>query len=100
MGRFLRPEIPDRRVAPSGMTRLEYHANLLHLRAAARSGDAIVGEDSAHLCALWILHRDLPDLSAARRRARFAAGKNLPDEGDARVREAGDARDRQAHRPL
>ena len=45
-------------------------ADQLRPRAAARSGDAIVGEDPAHLRALRLLHRDLPDLSAARRRAR------------------------------
>ena len=33
---------------------------------------AVVGEDPAHLRPLRLLHRDLPDLSAARRRARFS----------------------------
>jgi glycolate oxidase iron-sulfur subunit len=32
------------------------------------------------LRALRLLHRDLPDLCAARRRARFAAGADLPDQ--------------------
>ena len=66
----------------------------------ARSGDGLVGDDPAHLRPLRILHRDLPDLPAPGRRARFAARAHLPDQGDARARQAGNAGDRQAYRPL
>ena len=49
------------------------------------------GEDPAHLRALRILHGDLPDLPAARRRARQPARAHLPDQGHAGERQAGHA---------
>ena len=52
------------------------------------------------LRALRLLHRDLPDLRAARRRARQPARAHLPDEADAGERQAARGRHRQAHRPL
>ena len=65
-------------------------ADLLHPRAAGRSGHRRVGKDSARLRALRLLHRDLPDLRARRQRARFAARAHLPDQGHAGERPAGD----------
>ena len=59
-----------------------------------------VGKDPARLRALRLLHRDLPDLRARRRRARFAARAHLPDQGHAGARPAGDRRGRHAYRPL
>ena len=61
---------------------------------------ARVEPDPADLRALRLLHRDLPDLSAARRRARQPARAHLPDQGHAGERPAGRREDRQAHRPL
>ena len=49
---------------------------------------------------LRVLHRDLPDLSAARRRARQPARPHLPDQGHAGARRAPSAETRQAYRPL
>ena len=43
-------------------------------------------QDPARLRALRLLPGDLPDLCAARRRARFAARAHLPDQGDAGAR--------------
>ena len=57
-------------------------------------------EDPARLRALRLLHRHLPDLRAARRRARFAARAHLPHQGHAGARPAGDRRGGQAYRPL
>ena len=73
---------------------------ILHPRPARRSGCRGSRQDPARLRALRLLHRDLPDLCAARRRARFAARAHLPDQGHAGERPAGDRRGRQAHRPL
>ncbi len=50
--------------------------------------------------ALRILHGDLPDLHAARRRARQSAGADLPDQGHARERAGADRGRRQAHRQV
>ena len=75
-------------------------ANLLHARPARRSADRGIGEDPARLRALRLLHRDLSDLCAARRRARFPARAHLPDQGHAGARPAGDRRGGQAYRPL
>ena len=66
----------------------------------AGPGDAHEREDPADLRALRLLHRDLSDLRAARRRARQPARPHLPDEGDAGERRAAGAGDRQAYRPL
>ena len=46
------------------------HANQLHPRAVDRPADRGSGENPACLRALRLLHRDLPNLRAARRRAR------------------------------
>ena len=54
---------------------------------------AVVGEDPPHLRALRLLHRDLPDLPAARRRARQPARPHLPDQGHAGERQARDRRE-------
>ena len=54
----------------------------------------------AHLRPLRLLHRDLPDLRAARRRARQPARAHLPDQGHAGAEADADAGGRQAHRPL
>ena len=56
--------------------------------------------DLAQVRALRFLHRDLPDLRAARRRARQPARPHLSDQGHARERSASDARCRAARRPL
>jgi ferredoxin len=48
----------------------------------------VLGEDPAHLRALRLLHRHLPDLSAARRRTRQPARPHLPDQGHAGKRQA------------
>jgi glycolate oxidase FAD binding subunit len=61
---------------------------------------ASVVEDPAHLRPLRLLHRDLPDLCAARRRARQPARPHLPDQGHAGERPPGDAGGGQACRPL
>ena len=66
-------------------------ADHLHPRPARRSAGRGIGENPAHLRALRLLHRDLPDLCAARRRARFAARAHLPDQGHAGARPAGHA---------
>ncbi len=50
--------------------------------------------------ALRLLHGDVPDVRAARRRARQPARPHLPDQGHARERPARDGRRRAAHRPL
>ncbi len=67
-------------------------ADQLFGRAAERSGGRGVGGDSAPLRALRLLHRDLPDLRAARRRARQPARAHLPDQGHAGERQAGQRR--------
>jgi len=54
----------------------------------------------AHLRALRLLHRDLPDLCARWRRARQPARPHLPDQGHAGIRPAGEPRGGQAHRSL
>ena len=59
-----------------------------------------VRKDLARLRALRLLHRDLPDLCAARRRARQPEGPHLSHQGDAGERPPGDARGGQAYRPL
>ena len=51
--------------------KLKHHANQLFAGASRRPAHARLGEDRAHLRALRLLHRDLPDLSAARRRTRL-----------------------------
>ena len=61
---------------------------------------AVAERYPARLRALRLLPGDLPDLCAARRRARFAARPHLPDQGDAGARCAGDRGGRHAHRPL
>ena len=65
-------------------------ADQLHPRPACRSGHRGVGEDPALLRALRVLHGDLPDLCAARRRARQPARPHLPDQGHAGERQAGE----------
>ena len=56
--------------------------------------------DPAQVRALRLLHGDVPDLRAARRRARQPARPHLSDQGHARERPARDGRRRAAHRPL
>ena len=56
--------------------------------------------DPAQVRALRFLHRDVPDVRAARRRARQPARPHLSDQGDARERPARDGRGRAARRPL
>ena len=63
--------------------------------ATARSNKIL-----ADLRALRLLHRDLPDLSGAGRRARQPARAHLPDQGHAGRGAAGGREDGQAHRPL
>ena len=53
--------------------------------------------DPATLRALRLLHRHLPDLRAARRRARQPARAHLPDEGHVRERPHGERRRSQQH---
>src|SRR5262249_59379818 len=55
---------------------------------------------SATLSALWVLHRNLPDIGLARRRTRYPARTNLPDKENAPGHRQGDRRYREAHRPL
>ena len=55
----------------------------------ADPGDGAVEPDPADLRALRLLHRDLPDLPGARRRARQPARAHLPDQGHAGGRAAG-----------
>ena len=57
-------------------------------------------EDPARLRPLRLLHRDLPDLCAAWRRARQPARPHLPHQGHAGERAPGDRGGRQARRPL
>ena len=52
-------------------------------RAAPRPGDGAVEQDPPDLRALRLLHRDLPDLPGAGRRARQPARAHLPDQGHA-----------------
>ena len=60
-----------------------------------------VGEDPAHLRALRLLHGDLPDLSAARRRARFArAGASTSSRTCWKSDKPAIAGGGQAYRPL
>ena len=53
------------------------------LDPAGRPGGRRSRQDPAHLRPLRLLHRDLPDLCAARRRARQPARAHLPDQGHA-----------------
>ena len=57
-------------------------------------------QDPAPLRALRLLHRHLPDLRAAGRRARQPARPHLPDEGDVRARPPGQPRGAAPRRPL
>ena len=57
-------------------------------------------EDPARLRALRLLHGDLPDLCAARRRARLPARAHLSHQGHAGERQAGRRRDASPYRPL
>ena len=57
-------------------------------------------QDPAQVRALRLLHRHVPHLRAARRRARQSARPHLPDEGDVRTRTQGHARRAAARRPL
>ncbi len=75
-------------------------ANQFLPHPARRSGHRGGERYSARLRALRLLPGDLPDLCAARRRARFAARPHLPHQGDAGARCAGDRRGGHAHRPL
>ena len=105
-----RRSIPPTSSIPAGWDRQRPHPPAGHrakrdadqflARAACRSADARIREDPAHLRALRLLHRDLPDLCAPRRRARFAARAHLSDQGHAGRRQAGDGGGRQACRPL
>ena len=61
---------------------------------------AEAGQDPARLRALRFLHRDLPDLCAARRRTRQPARAHLSDQGHAGERPPGDAGSGQAYRSL
>ena len=65
------------------------HADQFHRRAVARSGYRRLQSGAAHLRALRPVHRDLPDLPAARRRTRQSARAHLPDQGHAGDRAAG-----------
>ncbi len=75
-------------------------ADELHRRATRRPGRQRLGKNPARLRALRLLHRDLSDLRAARRRTRQPARAHLPDQGHARGRSPGDAGSGQAYRPL
>ena len=55
----------------------------LQLCATRRSRHRGSRQDPARMRALRLLHRDVPDLCAARRRARLAARAHLPDQGHA-----------------
>ena len=57
-------------------------------------------QDPAQLRALRLLHRHLPDLRAAGRRARQPARPHLPDEGDVRARPPGQPGGAAPRRPL
>ena len=61
---------------------------------------AAVQPGAAHLRALRLLHRDLPDLRAARRRTRQPARAHLPDQGHAGNRPARHRGGGAACRPL
>src|SRR5215204_6563830 len=95
-GAHTRLTIPDRTCGASGTTLSpigttcwdKNNANQLHPRTTSRSGDAIVRENPPHLRALRVLHRDLSDLPAARRRVGLAPRAHLPDEGHAGGRQA------------
>ena len=63
-----------------------FDADQLLAHPACRSGHRGGRQDSARLRALRLLPGDMPDLRAARRRARFAARPHLPDQGDAGAR--------------
>ena len=65
-------------------------ANQLHPGPARRSGDRAQRAHPAQVRALRLLHRDLPDLRAAGRRARQPARAHLLHQGDARGRSRAD----------
>ncbi len=69
-------------------------------RGARRPAHAGAGGDPALLRALRLLHRHLPDLCDARRRARQPARAHLSDQGPAGDRPQADGRRRLADRPL
>ena len=71
-----------------------------YARPACRSGHRGSQQDLARLRALRFLHRDLSDLCAARRRARFPARPHLSHQGHAGKGPAGDRRRGQACRSL
>src|SRR5690348_2622994 len=94
--RSVKPAITGR--ANTGFPRS--YADQFLARTITRPAGRRIGEDFARLRALRVLHRDLPDLCGAGRRARFAAWPHLPDQGDAGAFARGDARSGQAYRPL
>ena len=74
---------------PGRMVARRSDADQLLPRAARRPEHRGSGFDPPPLRALRLLPRHLPDLPGARQRARFAARKNLPDQGHAGERQAG-----------
>ena len=90
---------PRRRAQPRADGAPEMQTNFTP-RAAPRPGDGAVEQDPPDLRALRLLHRDLPDLPGAGRRARQPARAHLPDQGHAGAGAAGGREDGQAHRPL
>ena len=76
------------------------HADQLHAKAAAEPAHRRGRQDPAPLRALRLLHRHLPDLRAARRRARQPARPHLPDEGDVRAGPQGEPAGAASRRPL
>src|SRR5690606_14769346 len=94
---------PAGRLNPGRMGRLGPHpeiwaekhlADAFRCRSARRSRSPRSREDPAQVRALRILHRDVPDVRAARRRARQPPRANLLDQGHARARPARDEGDR------
>ena len=75
-------------------------ADQLHPGPARRSGDRAQRAHPAQVRALRLLHRDLPDLRAAGRRARQPARAHLLHQGDAGGRSRADGVGGQARRPL
>ena len=75
-------------------------ADKFQRRAAARSRPCPRQPDPAVLRSLWLLHRDLPDLSGPGRRTRQPARAHLPDQANAGKRAAGGCADGETHRPL
>ena len=86
---------------PHGRGKLSRCRPISSLAQLADSGHRGIGKDPARLRPLRLLHRDLPDLCAARRRTRQPARPHLSDQEHARRgRPGARRRDGHAYRPL